>query len=412
MKPVVHFENVSKRYYLGSQRAYIRYLLPDFMQSWLDGRQPTITGAAPTSSELWALKNVSFKAQPGEVLGIIGANGAGKTTTLSLLAGIISPTSGRIAVRGRVGALIKLGAGFHPDLSGRENVYLNGAILGLRKAEIDRLYDDIVQFAELDAFMDTPVKRYSSGMYVRLGFSVAVHINPEILLVDEILSVGDMSFQTKCFNRIGQIRDKGTTIIFVSHNMHHITSFCDRVVYLNKGVIENIGEPGEVLAAYTSDIMSKTANESISDGSDFSQVNGTGKIVITNVVFLDKAENPVSQIRSGDPVTVRAFYCSVENVKNPLLDVVIRDSASGNMFQATNRDFGVEFGRMSKTGYIDIMFTNIVSNNQVLNFFFTFWDSNHTEQFDWKRFIKLQVAGNPSSSGRVMFDCEWQNINA
>lgn len=405
MEDAVRFENVSKRYLLGSHRAYVNYLLPDFMRRRLDAHYNN-------SEVLWALKDVSFNVPQGQVLGLVGPNGAGKTTSLSLLAGIITPTSGRIMARGRIGALIKLGAGFHPDLTGRENVYLNGSILGLRRSEINKLYDKIVEFAELGVFMDTPVKRYSSGMYVRLGFAVAVHIDPEILLVDEILSVGDVSFQTRCLNRIGEIREAGTTVIFVSHNLHHVASFCDRVAYLAHGKIQKIGEPGEVLGAFTADMMKRRIIEQVENGSDMSTINGSGRMIITAISFLNEAGTRVDHIQNGDPIVVRVCYHANEPVKNPLLDIVIRDSSQGNMFQATNRDFGVELGEICGDGHIDIHFNSIPSNNQVLNFFFTLWNSNHTERFDWKRFLKLQVAGNPTASGRFLFACDWQNVSA
>lgn len=405
----ITFENVSKRYDLGSRRAYIRYLLPNFIANRLNGRNSShADGKSPR--QLWALKDVSFEVSEGEMLGLIGPNGAGKTTALSLLAGITSPTEGAITVRGRIGALIKLGAGFHPDLTGRENVYLNGAILGLRKADIDRIYTEIVEFSELGDFMQTPVKRYSSGMFVRLGFSVAVHIRPDILLLDEILSVGDVSFQARCFNRIGEIRDAGATIILVSHNMHHISGFCDRVVYLNHGQIREIGEPGKVLATYNHDLLSSPVSSEENDGSEMSQVNGTGRMAITSVVFLDRDGQAVDRIESGDSVTVRIYYKINEPVENPILDLVFRDSARGNMFQATNRDFGYEFGRIEQDGFIDVNFEQINSNNQQLNLFLTLWNTKHTEQYDWKRYIKLFVSGNPASSGRVLFNCEWQIV--
>lgn len=408
MKPVIEFNNISKHYYLGSRRAYINYLLPEFIQRWLENGNRSSDNRPDKSEEFWALKDVSFKAHQSEVVGIIGPNGAGKTTILSLLAGIISPTSGEIGIRGRVGALIQLGAGFHPDLTGRENVFLNGSILGLRRSEIEALYDDIVEFSGLEDFMDTPVKRYSSGMYVRLGFATAVHIDPDVLLVDEILSVGDVSFQARCLNRIGEIQEAGTTVVFVSHNMHHVASFCDRVIYLKHGQIQCMGEPGEAIGAYTTDLMEREAQTTVFDGSDMNEVNGTGRMVITDVVFLDQGGNEVEQIRSGDPVTMRIFYRGEHDIENPVLDVVIRDAARGNMYQATNRDFGVEFGRVGRRGHFDITFKSIPSNNQVLNFFLTLWNANHTERFDWKRFIPLQVMGRPTTSGRFLFETEWQ----
>ncbi len=410
-QPAVQFNNISKYYLLGSRRAHMRYLLPEFLQ----GKRlaPSMVADERITNDhniLWALRNVSFDVRRGEVMGLIGPNGAGKTTALSLLAGIISPSDGEITVRGRIGALIKLGAGFHPDLTGRENVYLNGSILGLPKTKIDRLYDDIVQFAELEDFMETPVKRYSSGMYVRLGFSVAVHTDPEVLLVDEVLSVGDVSFQSRCLNKIGEIREAGTTVVFVSHNMHHVSSFCDRVAYMKQGAIQLIGTPGEALAAYTNDMMQQQDNQHIEDGSNMNEVNGSGRMIMTDISFLNEHGQSVDQIRYNEPLTVRVAYKTNEPVENPLLDLVIRDTTRGNMFQATNRDFAVEFGPIGRTGYIDITFERMPVNNQVLNFFFTLWNSTHTERFDWKRFIKLRVVGKPTSSGRFLFDCDWRNV--
>lgn len=404
MKKVICFEEVSKKYYLGSRRAYIAQLVPGLAK-----KSNSSTQMSPESNEFWALKDVSFDAYEGEILGIIGPNGAGKTTALSMLAGITNPTSGSISVYGRIGALIKLGAGFHPELTGRENIYLNGAILGLRKAEIDKIYNDIVDFSDLRDFINTPVKRYSSGMYVRLGFAVAVHIDPDILLVDEVLSVGDMSFQTRCFNRIGQLSESGVTIIFVSHNMHHIKNFCNRVIYINKGKIIASGEPGEVIEAYTAEIMKNQANDQELIESDLQTIHGTGRIAITDVLFFDEGMNQVDQIKSGESVIVRVYYRCNEKVENPVLDVVIRDTAVGNMYQMTNRDAGFEFGQIEGSGMIDICLENITSNNQVLNFFFTFWNSSHTEQYDWKRYIKLFVMGSPASSGRLLLTTEYKH---
>jgi ABC-type polysaccharide/polyol phosphate transport system ATPase subunit len=407
MTPVICFEDVYKKYQLGSRRAAIRYLLPGTVAHKPDnGKQNPNLPAQ--SNELWALKGVSFEVRSGEMIGLIGPNGAGKTTILSLLSGITNPTSGKITVKGRVGALIKLGAGFHPDLTGRENIYLNGSILGLKKAEVDRLYDKIVEFAELEKFMETPVKRYSSGMYVRLGFSIAVHINPEILLLDEVLSVGDVTFQSRCFNRIGELKDSGSTIILVSHNMHQISGFCDRVIYLNQGEIKDIGEPDQVIKKYLDNVLDQQLSSTLEDGSDLEQVNGSGRMVITDVAFLDCDGNRINSINSGEPLTIRVFYVTQDEVIDPLLDLVIRDTARGNMFQATNRDFGIELGKMGKRGHIDITLDGLTSNNQVLNFFFTFWDSDHTEQYDWKRYLKLKVVGKPSSSGRHIFNCDWK----
>jgi lipopolysaccharide transport system ATP-binding protein len=200
--------------------------------------------------EFWALRDVSFQVRRGEAFGIIGANGAGKSTTLKLLSRILRPNRGRIAAHGRLSALIEVGAGFHPDLTGRENVYLNGTILGMQRQQISRKFDEIVEFAGIGDFIDTPVKRYSSGMYARLGFAVAAHVDPEILLVDEVLSVGDMQFQEKCFERMRRVVSNGTTVIFVSHNLQAVQMLCERTMLLKTGTVAHMGPTSEVISEY------------------------------------------------------------------------------------------------------------------------------------------------------------------
>jgi len=214
-------------------------------------RNPIIRSTSFSSDDhIWALKDVSFEVNRGEVIGIIGRNGAGKTTLLKILSRITEPTQGHADIRGRVGSLLEVGTGFHPELTGRENIYLNGAILGMRRAEIDRRFDEIVAFGEIDKFLDTPVKRYSSGMYVRLAFAVAAHLEPEILLVDEVLAVGDAAFQKKCLGKMGDVAKEGRTVLFVSHNMAAVQRLCERVVLLNEGKIVVDGVAERVIAAY------------------------------------------------------------------------------------------------------------------------------------------------------------------
>src|SRR5690242_14713088 len=202
--------------------------------------------------DFWALNDVSFNVPRGEALGIIGHNGAGKSTILKLLARITTPSSGEIMINGRLSALIEVGSGFHPELTGRENIYLNGSILGMMRREITEKLDSIVSFAELRQFIDTPVKRYSSGMYVRLGFSIAAHLNPDILLLDEVLAVGDAAFQQKCIERVKELQKKGTTIVFISHDLRAVQQLCDRVILLKRGQIEADGNPEETIALYQS----------------------------------------------------------------------------------------------------------------------------------------------------------------
>ena len=209
---------------------------------------------------IWALKDISFTVKQGEVLGIIGRNGAGKSTLLKILSRVTAPTQGRIRVKGRVASLLEVGTGFHPELTGRENIYLNGAILGMNRKEIDRKFDEIVDFAEVEKFIDTPVKRYSSGMYVRLAFSVAAHLEPEILLVDEVLAVGDAQFQKKCLGKMGEVARKGRTVLFVSHNMASVVQLCSTSILLNNGLLDCVGDVDACITKYLDNDQTKADN--------------------------------------------------------------------------------------------------------------------------------------------------------
>jgi len=243
---VLRVENVSKRFVRGERYDSLRDLIPSTLAK-LTGR----TRSTPTAAkEFWALREVNFELNRGEAFGIIGANGAGKSTILKLITNIMKPTSGWINVRGKLSALIEVGAGFHPDLTGRENIYLNGTILGMRRAEIDRKFPAIVEFSGLADFIDTPVKRYSTGMYARLGFSVAAHVDPDILIVDEVLSVGDVVFQNRCIEKMNSIIRGGATVIFVSHNLRAIAELCPRSILLEHGKVRTTGPSQEVLREY------------------------------------------------------------------------------------------------------------------------------------------------------------------
>lgn len=242
------FDRVWKKFRRGEAHDSLRDLLPDLASSFLRRRpESDLTG-----EEFWALKDVSFDVKPGETLGIIGRNGAGKSTTLKLLTRILKPTLGRSEVHGRVGALIEVAAGFHPDLTGRENVYLQGAIMGMKQQETARRFDDIVEFAGVGPSIDTQVKRYSSGMQARLGFAVAAHMDPDVLLIDEVLAVGDLSFQQKCYQRLQDFKKAGIAIAFVSHNMQAISLLSDRVLYLQPGGPPKSGSVGDMVTAYVS----------------------------------------------------------------------------------------------------------------------------------------------------------------
>jgi lipopolysaccharide transport system ATP-binding protein len=251
MRPIIRVENVSKQYAIGAREASygtLRESLSKAVRAPFGGRR-----AAPLSDRtLWALREISFEVRPGEILGIIGRNGAGKSTLLKVLSRITEPTTGRIELYGRLGSLLEVGTGFHPELTGRENIYLNGAILGMRRSEIERKFDEIVAFAEIEKFLDTPVKHYSSGMYMRLAFAVAASLEPEILVVDEVLAVGDYEFQKKCLGKMGDISKDGRTVLLVSHNLPSIVNLCQRAILLNGGKIITTGEPAEVVQTYLS----------------------------------------------------------------------------------------------------------------------------------------------------------------
>ena len=266
-KPIISVEHLSKRYRIAHQgqrsqyttlrdvlAARSRNLLSSFKlrngSQTASDSNPNVLSTRATREDFWALKDVSFEVQQGEVLGIIGRNGAGKSTLLKILSRITEPTEGRVTIRGRVASLLEVGTGFHPELTGRENVFLNGAILGMSRAEIKRKFDEIVDFAGVEKFLDTPVKRYSSGMYVRLAFAVAAHLEPEILIVDEVLAVGDAEFQKKCLGKMQDVSQHGRTVLFVSHNMAMMKVFCQSIIWLNQGQMLQTGPTEKVINSY------------------------------------------------------------------------------------------------------------------------------------------------------------------
>lgn len=313
MRAAVQFDSVSKRFVLHRERARsFQEMVLNLLRGKENGRQ----------EEFWALRDVSFEVAPGETVGIIGPNGAGKSTVLKLISRILEPTSGQIGVHGRVGALLELGAGFHPDLTGRENIYLNGAILGLSRAQIRKKLDEIIGFAELERFIDVPVKHYSSGMYVRLGFSVAVHTDPEILLVDEVLAVGDAAFQRKCLDRIDRLRREGATILFVSHSAEMVRAICSRVLWLDDGRLVADGPAEAVVARYLA--HSWAAEEgSLTSGDGNDRRWGSGEVRIVGVRLLDGSGQERQLFRVGEPLTVEIHYRAERRVERPVFGLAI-----------------------------------------------------------------------------------------
>jgi lipopolysaccharide transport system ATP-binding protein len=287
---------------------------------------------------LWALRNVSFELKHGEVLGVVGRNGAGKSTLLKILSRITPPTNGEIVIEGRVSSLLEVGTGFHPELTGRENVYLNGIILGMKKTEIDRKFDEIVEFSGVSKFLDTPVKRYSSGMKVRLAFSVAAHLDPDILIVDEVLAVGDIAFQNKCLGRMQVVAGEGRTVLFVSHNMGAISNLCTRAIWLDHGQLVAEGDVGPILGRY----LKEGTNIGKTNSDDWTH-EGSGDARVKSISIEDESGSERDSFGMGDSIVVHLkieFYEDFPSLPNDIAVLVSRADTGMNVLHITNHDDG------------------------------------------------------------------------
>lgn len=346
MTATLTVEQVAKRYRLGRWHANLSSLF----EAW---------GRATAAEYYWAVQNLTFALHPGEALGIIGPNGAGKTTILKLLSRVTRPTQGAIRVNGRLSALIELGAGFHPDLTGRENIYLNGTLLGMRRGEIQKSFDQITDFAGIGPYLDTPVKRYSSGMYARLGFAIAVHVAPDLLLVDEVLAVGDYAFQQKCYARMAELRHKGTTLIFVSHNMEAVRHVCDKGLVMYRG--QNIfqGTASEAVIAYSDVIRqaARAAPQTAPTEEGLAQRIMTFEAEITGVQLLDLAGNPVSTLKTGDRATVAVDVDFHQAVQQPIFSLTIRTPDGRLVYDTTTRWMQIETPTFSRGEQCRVLFT-------------------------------------------------------
>jgi len=319
--PIIEIKNISKKYNITHQKGgYIalRDVLMNIIKSpfaFLKTKTKKIIGKE-TKEEFWALKDINFTVNKGEVIGIIGSNGAGKSTLLKILSQITPPTTGEIKIHGTVGSLLEVGTGFHPELTGRENIFLNGAILGMSQKDIAKKFDAIVEFAEIDKFLDTPVKHYSSGMYVRLAFSVAAHMEPDILIIDEVLAVGDAEFQKKCLGKMENItKSEGRTILFVSHNMEAIRQLCSKIVLLNKGKMEKIGTTSDVIDYYLNNGKNFTSEY------DF-QINTKKDTSITKICIQNKDEENIFQLPISEDFYIKVKYTFSKPQKNVLLSIL------------------------------------------------------------------------------------------
>ncbi len=343
----INVENLGKQYRIGvkAERYYsLRDNLVNAIKSPLRRLQRFSNRTVPENEMFWALKDVSFEVNHGEVLGIIGRNGAGKSTLLKILSRITDPTEGRARVYGRIGSLLEVGTGFHPELTGRENIYLSGAVLGMRKAEINGKFDEIVDFAGVEKFLDTPSKRYSSGMYVRLAFAVAAHLEPEILLVDEVLAVGDSEFQKKCIGKMGEVAHSGRTVLLVSHQMTLIEKLCPRSVLLDGGLIVRLGDSSSLVKTYLSFGMLNN-HKSLVDRKDR---QGNGVVRFASFRLEDVDSNTVNMFRTGEKGTfVFEFEKIVQDELTNLSFALGIDGPSGDRISLlSSQHVNAEFGRL------------------------------------------------------------------
>jgi lipopolysaccharide transport system ATP-binding protein len=303
MKPIIKVEGLSKQYIIGARQARYATLREAILEKARAPLKRFRSNGRAKPEALWALRDVSFEVPPGEAVGIIGRNGAGKTTLLKVLSRITDPTTGRFALYGRVGSLLEVGTGFHPELSGRENIFLNGAILGMRRMEIARKFDEIVAFAEVDRFIDTPVKHYSTGMHMRLAFAVAAHLEPEILLVDEVLAVGDVSFQKKCLGKMDDVARHGRTVLFVSHNMEAVRRLCSRALLLEEGRLAAIGETGALIKKYLENAAAQASYQIVPPAPDEDVPGYAYRLVVEN-----ENGKPAASLPVGRPWQVRVYF--------------------------------------------------------------------------------------------------------
>ena len=390
---VITVENVSKRFRLYHERNQSLKI------SMLRGRRAQF-------EEFWALRDVSFEVQDGLTFGLIGENGSGKSTLLKCIAKILRPDSGRIRVTGKVSALLELGAGFHPELSGRENIYLNGSILGLGKRELDRKFDEIVGFAGLERFIDTPVKNYSSGMYVRLGFSVAINVDPDILLIDEILAVGDEHFQRRCNEKFADFKREGRTILIVSHALGSVRNLCDRVALLDHGRVKELGPANEVIDAYLGNVHTDRS-EPTEDGARW----GSGEVQLSRVEVLGAGGTPTSWVRTGALATLRLHYSARTPIRRPVFKVVVTRMDGIDVSGLNTRDSDCILEEIAGEGYVDLVIDHLPLLPGTYDISASVHDFTQLHDYDVRhRALRFDVepGDHPGAVGIVTMGGEWR----
>jgi lipopolysaccharide transport system ATP-binding protein len=359
MSTAIKIEKLSKRFIIGHKNnerySAFRDVLSNGAKNSLRHLRDLARGGHGFSrnisrEEFWALRDIDLDVQHGDRVGIIGRNGAGKSTLLKVLCRITEPTRGKVTIKGRVASLLEVGTGFHPELTGRENIFLNGAILGMSKAEINNKFDEIVSFAEIERFLDTPVKRYSSGMYVRLAFSVAAHIEPEILIVDEVLAVGDAAFQKKCLGKMEDVGKEGRTVLFVSHQMAAVQNLCQKGVVLNQGQVEYQGTQVEAVSRY----LTLNANQA-STLADRKDRRGTQDVRVESIEFVDYAGRTIDSAVSGQELGIRLHYKKYDGLDLSKINVgiAVKTPLGIPVFLQHSRLGGYQFGPLSENGYFE-----------------------------------------------------------
>ncbi len=395
-EPIIEVKHLSKQYSIGRDATY--KTLSGSLTSALRNPLKALKDSSRPNETFWALKDVKFEIKRGEVVGIIGRNGAGKSTLLKLLSRITHPTEGEIVMRGRVGSLLEVGTGFHPELTGRENIYFNGAILGMKKREIDDKFDEIVKFSGVEKFLDTPVKRYSSGMQVRLAFSVAAHLEPEILLVDEVLAVGDAAFQKKCLGKMSEVAEGGRTVLFVSHNMTAIRTLCSRAIMLKQGMIAADETATEVVSKYIGEmqksiLMREWHEESIAPQNE--------SVLLKNVTICDENGTQLNEIHTDIPFNIEIEY--KVKIENALvgITVIFYDSENNCVFSCINNNEINWYGKQMPVGIYKTIckIPSNFFNNGWFNLSINLFERGFSDQLMIDEIIKMEILDSDTVRG-------------
>lgn len=354
--------------------------------------------------EFWALRDVSFQIERGVTYGIMGVNGSGKSTLLKCIANILQPDEGQILASGKIAALLELGSGFHPELSGRENIYLNGSILGLSKRDLDSKVDEIVDFAGVEKFIDQPVKNYSSGMYVRLGFSVAINVEPEILLVDEVLAVGDQNFQDKCATKFAQYKREGRTVVIVSHAMGQMRQMCDEVAWLEQGQLVETGRPEDIVDRYLDEAHG--AETTVDGGRRW----GTGEALVSGVQILDRRGEPTTLMHTGEPITIRIGYHAASPLANPIFGLTLWTREGTEVWSQHTRDAELHVDKIEGNGFVDFTVPSLMLLPGAFDLSASIVDYSLTHVYDFHRYcypFHVEAGPRRDSGGLVSLGGDW-----